>query len=191
MLVVRFDVLTAMLLEIQDFWDTMFCQCLVLKAHALLQSIVSQSKNRWVAWPCSRRHWLSCGTLVTTCLTKLCHDLQYCVLYMNCAGLVQPANAEPCSSTADTEPSIPTADARIWWPNAILSSWSAAGAQTNVGAAGAVSHTPRAAGCQDAVGWSTFSKVRLAALGTSTHLTHTLHPHALHLQPTVAAAVVN
>jgi hypothetical protein len=35
------------------------------------------------------------------------------VLYMDCAGLVQPANAEPHSSTADAEPSIPTADTRI------------------------------------------------------------------------------
>jgi len=60
-----------------------------------------------------------------------------------------------------------------------------------MGAAGAVSHTPRAAGCQDAVGRSTFSKVRLAALGHSTHLTRTLHLHALHLQSTVAAVVVS
>ena len=49
-LVVRFDVLTVMLLDIQDFWDVMFCQCLsgspFLKAHALLLSVVRQSKNR-------------------------------------------------------------------------------------------------------------------------------------------------
>lgn len=113
------------------------------------------------------------------------------VLYMNCAGLVQPANAEPLNSAADAEPSFPTPDTRIWWANAILPSWSAAGTQANMGAAGAVSHTPRGAGCQDAVGWFTFSKVRLAALGQSTRLTHTLHLHALHLQSTIAAAVVN
>jgi len=35
------------------------------------------------------------------------------VLYMNCAGLVQPANAKPRNSTSDAEPSIPTANTRI------------------------------------------------------------------------------
>lgn len=74
------------------------------------------------------------------------------VLYVNCAGLVQPANAELRNSAADAEPSFPAADTRIRWANAILPSRSAAGTQANMGAAGAVSHTPRAAGCQDAVG---------------------------------------
>ena len=98
-------------------------------------------------------------------------------LYLNHAGLVWPANAEPHTSTASAEPSIPTAsaepsiptaDARIWWTDAVLSSWSAAGTQANMGSAGTVTATvsdaPGTAGYEDAVEWSTVSKVRLAAL---------------------------
>jgi hypothetical protein len=107
------------------------------------------------------------------------------VLYMNHAGLVWPANAEPHSSTADTEPSIPTPDAGIWWTDAVLSSRSAAGTQANMGAAGTVTTPVSTAGRQDAVGWSTFSKVSLAAFGESTQPTYTLYVHALALESIV------